>query len=254
MALHLMKLILRILARSIGGVLGKVTSRRLLALLIQEWTPATVRESLEFLFALEDEIEQGIANKALEYGSGIHPKHRLMNYHQFFIDRLEPGSSVLDVGCGRGAVAAALVHAKNVTVTGIDEVPDVIARARKAFVHERLTFVEGRVPEDLPGGHFDTVVLSNVLEHVEDRVGLLRILRESVSPEQYLIRLPLFDRHWTIPLRAELGIDYFSDSTHFAELTSEGWIKEIEAAGLQVSEYVIHFGEIWLTAVSIFTP
>ncbi|MCD6317896.1 methyltransferase [Candidatus Aerophobetes bacterium] len=32
----------------------------------------------------------------------MHPKHRLMNYHKFFIDNINEKDKILDVGCGNG--------------------------------------------------------------------------------------------------------------------------------------------------------
>jgi hypothetical protein len=70
---------------------------------------------------------------------------------------------------------------------------------------DNLHFVHGDVTRDLEGGHWDVIVLSNVLEHVADRVGLLRRLIERHGPARVLIRVPLFERHWHLPLRRELG-------------------------------------------------
>ena len=49
----------------------------------------------------------------------LHPKHRLMNYHQFFLDHIRPTDRVLDIGCGNGALAYDLAG-KTAHVTGID--------------------------------------------------------------------------------------------------------------------------------------
>jgi len=35
---------------------------------------------------------------AIKTEDGLHPKHRLMNYHQFFIDNVSPEDRVLDIG------------------------------------------------------------------------------------------------------------------------------------------------------------
>ena len=36
--------------------------------------------------------------------AGIHPKHRLMNYHKFFVDNIDE-NDVVDIGCGNGALS-----------------------------------------------------------------------------------------------------------------------------------------------------
>ena len=41
---------------------------------------------------------------AIRAEGGLHPKHRLMNYHKFFVDNVSPEDTVLDMGCGNGAL------------------------------------------------------------------------------------------------------------------------------------------------------
>jgi hypothetical protein len=89
------------------------------------------------------------------------------------------------------------------------------------------------------------VVLSNVLEHIEHRVDFLHGLVAAASPRQILIRVPLFERDWKIAMRAQLGIGYFSDPTHYIEHTIEEFAAEIDAAGLEITEKLTAWGEIW---------
>ena len=67
-----------------------------------------VRISIKNLFLIKDKLDWIINERALKYGDGIHPKHKLTNYHQFFIDRIKNGQNVLDVGCGNGAVSISI--------------------------------------------------------------------------------------------------------------------------------------------------
>ena len=62
-------------------------------------------QSLKFLFKLDTMLYHLQGQTAIIYDGGIHPKHRLMNYHDFFIKRITPSDRVLDIGCGNGAVA-----------------------------------------------------------------------------------------------------------------------------------------------------
>ena len=54
------------------------------------------------------------------YGQGVHPKHRLMDYHRFFISRIQHSDHVLDIGCGIGAVAYDVAVSTGASVIGID--------------------------------------------------------------------------------------------------------------------------------------
>ena len=202
--------------------------------------------ALARLFALWDDLDLMINERATAYGNGVNPKHRLTNYHAFFVERIPEGSRVLDIGCGIGAVARSIAEGvPGVHVTGIDADARTLIQAQAQALPTNLNFIVGDARRDLPAEHWDVIVLSNVLEHVEDRVGLLRRLIERHAPGRLLIRVPLFERHWHLPLRRELGIGYFSDPTHEIEHTLEQFDAEIAAAGLITVERLTQWGEIW---------
>ncbi len=130
-------------------------------------------------------------------------------------------------------------------VTGIDSDPAQIASARSGDNPANLEFLVGDALADLPEGPWDTIILSNILEHIDARVDFLRRLIDTLTPGQVLIRVPLFERDWRLPLRRELGMDYFSDPTHHIEHTLAEFESEAEAAGLVITERVTLWGEIW---------
>jgi trans-aconitate methyltransferase len=103
------------------------------------------------------------------------------------------------------------------TVVGVELDQKRLSQARSGEVPANLSFVEADARHNLPAGPWNVVVLSNILEHIEDRVGFLRDIVRQASPEKILIRVPLFERDWKLPLRRELGIGYFSDAEHFIE-------------------------------------
>lgn len=185
---------------------------------------------------------------AIRYDDGVHAKHRLTRYHDFFVERVQPGDRVLDVGSGKGELAHDLVARAGAEVVGIDNDPRHLAFARERFVDDRLTFVEGDALSALPAGHFDVVVLSNVLEHVPDRVALLRRLVEEATPARVLVRVPALARDWTVPLREEVGLPHFSDPGHHVEYDVETLTRELAEAGLRVTELLQVWGEIWAVA------
>ena len=77
--------------------------------------------SIKNLFLIKDNLDWIINERALKYGNGIHPKHKLTNYHQFFVDRIIDGENVLDVGCGNGSVAISIAKKLSKSfITGID--------------------------------------------------------------------------------------------------------------------------------------
>jgi 2-polyprenyl-3-methyl-5-hydroxy-6-metoxy-1,4-benzoquinol methylase len=95
----------------------------------------------------------------------------------------------------------------------------------------------------------DVVILSNVLEHIEKRIDFLRKIQERCQPDYFLIRVPMYERDWRIPLQDELGLDYFLDSTHFIEYRFEELEKELGEAGLKIETVKIGWGEYRVKAL-----
>jgi ubiquinone/menaquinone biosynthesis C-methylase UbiE len=85
--------------------------------------------------------------------------------------RLEPGQSVLDIGCGTGSLAIAAKRrvGPSGSVHGIDASPEMIARARKkaAKAGVDVTFTNDVVEElPFPDDQFDTVLSTLMLHHL----------------------------------------------------------------------------------------
>ena len=215
-------------------------------LMLVESRAARPETALGRLFALADDLERLTNERATALGGGVHPKHGLTGYHDFFVDNVAPGSRILDVGCGIGEVARSLAgRVPDAEVTGIDSDPAMVARARRMDNPANLRFAHGDAAGDLPDGRWDAVVLSNVLEHMDDRVAVLQELARKTAADRLLIRVPLFERHWQVPMRRRLGIPYFSDPTHRIEHTLEEFRGEIADAGLEIETLHTLWGEIW---------
>lgn len=203
------------------------------------------KEALRELLTIDADMSGLIDEAAMAYDGGVHAKHRLMRYHDFFVDRLTAGERVLDIGCGYGAVAFSMASRAGAQVTGIDMDADNVAKARRRFAHANLRFVAGEAPRDIPQEQFDTVVISNVLEHIEHRVAFIHEVQERVSPKRWLIRVPMFNRDWRPALRQEIGLFPYGDPTHYTEYTRESFEAEMAEAGFALQHLQINWGEIW---------
>lgn len=198
------------------------------------------------LLLLRDKIDWIINERAMVYGEGEHPKHRLTDYHQFFIDRIKHAESVLDVGCGYGAVSRSIARAHpDSNVVGIDHDTTRLAKARDFENLSNLKFIYGDATREVPAGDWDVVILSNVLEHIDERVIFLKALSLNTRAKRYLIRVPMFERDWQMALRRELGIDFRSDPDHRIEHTTGEFLEEISQSGLDFVEMQTLWGEIW---------
>ncbi|MEO5334313.1 MAG: class I SAM-dependent methyltransferase [Magnetococcus sp. YQC-5] len=201
-------------------------------------------DAMIFLLRLDTFFYAMQGRGAVRYGNGVHVKHRLMGYHEFFVARLTPGERVLDVGCGKGELTRSMAQRGRVRVVGIDINGDSVAKAKQT-PHPDVEFRVGDALAMGDIGLFDVVTLSNVLEHLPNRPELLRRLVEQTAASRLLLRVPLFERDWRVPLKQELGVEWRLDPTHETEYTQETFAMEMRAAGLMVRHQEIRWGEIW---------
>lgn len=218
--------------------------------LIERMVQARVRtgspeEGLRSLFRMEAMMYSLEGPLAVQYGKGIHPKHGHTRYHDFFVTRIQKDERVLDVGCGIGAVAYDIAQRAGADVTGVDYNAGSILTAKQMHHHPHLQFKVGDVLELDAGTRYDTVVLSNVLEHIVERVAFLKDLRQKTGAKHFLIRVPLFERDWRVPLKKELGVEWRLDPDHKIEHTLESFKRETSEAGLSIRNIQTPWGEIW---------
>lgn len=207
---------------------------------------ASPKDTLQFLFELENRLYVLEGKTSIDYGNGIHTKHRHINYHKFFIKNLNSEEKVLDIGCGNGFMDYDIVNqVPNVKAFGIDLNKENINFARTHYSHANLKFMHGDALNALPNETFDVIILSNVLEHIEKRVEFLKKIIKQLKPKRLIIRVPVFERDWRVPLKKELGIDYRLDSTHYIEYTQEEYFEELHQAGLTAANTEFRWGEIW---------
>jgi demethylmenaquinone methyltransferase/2-methoxy-6-polyprenyl-1,4-benzoquinol methylase len=103
-------------------------------------------------------------------------------WRRFLVGRLPHDSGrVLDVATGTGLVAEALVE-RGFRVTGVDQSPEMLARARARF-DSRVELVEASA-EALPFGDasFDHLTFTYLLRYVDDPAATVRELARVVRP------------------------------------------------------------------------
>ncbi|MDD5738602.1 MAG: class I SAM-dependent methyltransferase [Candidatus Pacebacteria bacterium] len=197
---------------------------------------------LKITLAVHSYLYKAISFLAIRKEGGKHPKHRILNYHQFFLENILSQSRVLDVGCSSGELTFDLAK-KARKVVGIDLNEKYLQKAKQKNNAHNIEYILGDGASYDFKEKFNFAVLSNVLEHIEKREDFLKKI--SSIADKILIRAPLLTRDWLSVYKKETGVWYKLDKTHFIEYTKEQFIWEIEKAGLKIEKMEINFGEIY---------
>lgn len=192
---------------------------------------------------------------AVKVGGGIHPKHGILEYEKWFADRIGSDWTVVDIGSNSGTMARAMAD-KASFVYGIELDKGLVERAQRMGGKNIEYYCSDATRFDYsPLRPVDCITLSNVLEHIENRVELLRILVSAVkwrnpAEKRFLVRVPMIDRDWISVYKKKVGVEYRLDRTHFIEYTRAGLENELGSAGLRILDHQVAFGESYVVAVA----
>jgi methionine biosynthesis protein MetW len=106
---------------------------------------------------------------------------------------IEPGSRVLDLGCGRGELLAWLAANKGVSGVGIEQDQDKAAHC----IANGLSVLQGDFNDevdDYPDKRFDYVILSQTLQQVYEPARLLYSLAR--IGRRFIVSFPNFSHYW----------------------------------------------------------
>lgn len=145
--------------------------------------------------------------------------------------RLGTRLRVLDGGCGDGYWLARLSALEGLELLGVDYNPVRVERARQAAPAARVHC--GDLRRFQAQEPFDVIWLSQVLEHVEDDMGLLRQMRRLLRPEGVLILGTPNEGSW-LQQRAlrRRGTSGQTDHVHF--YTEKEVRRKVSEAGFRV--------------------
>jgi 2-polyprenyl-3-methyl-5-hydroxy-6-metoxy-1,4-benzoquinol methylase len=157
----------------------------------------------------------------------------------------ETASVLLEVGCGSGAFAANLKKVRKeagtpVDVWGVEMDADAAEQAARSLDKVLQGDVAAVLPE-LPAGHFDAVILNDVIEHVLDPESLLTSLRPLLKPGGHLVASLPNVRYFfnVVDLAVHGRWDYTDegilDRTHLRFFTRSSMIRLLEGCGYEVT-------------------
>ena len=90
------------------------------------------------------------------------------------------GKRLLDVGCGLGFLCREFADNFD-DVVGIDGSSEKINRANQINAHPNVTYIKTMFEDFNPQNKFDTIIVTNVLEHVGNAIVFLESLKEMLS-------------------------------------------------------------------------
>jgi glycosyltransferase involved in cell wall biosynthesis len=174
----------------------------------------------------------------------------LKRYNRFLWDLVGPfvGHRVLEIGSGTGLMTRFLAGRARVTATDIDR--DYVELLGRTFaghpnVDVRQLDLAAMAHNGVPSSAYDTVVCSNVLEHIEDDRAALGAIRRVLVPGGRVVLI--------IPALKGLYGEIDRAIHHYRRYSEDEIREKLGAAGLDV-EHVSYFNLVgvpgwWLNAV-----
>ena len=128
----------------------------------------------------------------------MNPKNNQMRFDlQIIASWIEPGSRVLDLGCGHGELLQYLINHKDVNGNGIERNESRVTQC----IENRLSVLQGDINEeilDYPDNTFDYVILSQTLQQVYEPDTMIRSLLR--IGKKGIVSFPNFS-HWRCRLQ-----------------------------------------------------
>lgn len=159
---------------------------------------------------------------------------RLTQVYQFLV---APGQRVLELGCGRGDLLAALKPAVGV---GVDFSEEMIRRAKQR--HPQLHFIQDDVNTFVLDEKFDAIILSDLVNDLWDVQSVFERLL-SLTTSRTRIILNSYSRLWELPLRVVEKLGLAKPTLYQNWLTVEDIANLLNLTGLEV---IRHWAEILL--------
>ncbi len=125
------------------------------------------------------------------------PNNRMRFDLQIIASWIEPGTRVIDLGCGEGELLKYLINHKNVTGSGIEHNESRVTLC----IEKGLSVLQGDINEevlDYPDNAFDYVILSQTLQQVYEPDTMIRSMLRIAK--KGIVSFPNFS-HWRCRLQ-----------------------------------------------------
>lgn len=164
---------------------------------------------------------------------------------------VRPGSKVLEIGCGHGAVTRQLVERLDCSVVAVDTNPDCADDVRASGARFVCGDIDSCETLDKLRGPYDYVLVMDVLEHLPRPDRTLNALLELAGPAaQAVITLPIVTV-WHVRLPLLRGHFTYQDSgtldrTHLRFFDLEGAQQLVADAGSELKDLRFSWNIPWL--------
>lgn len=150
---------------------------------------------------------------------------------------IQPSDSLLEVGCGDGALSGLIAKTFGCRVTGTDPSAEGIRFSQEMFKKHRLEgsflVTEGyHLP--YPDGTFDVIVLADVIEHLQNPGAMLTELKRLIKESGHIII--------TTPIRSS---EHPEDKMHVQEFFPDQLIGLCEPFFGSPSERILSHPVVW---------
>ncbi len=164
------------------------------------------------------------------------------------VDRLSPGSVVVDIGCGAGFFLRWLSKRPRLRLLGVDACEGQAACARLAapkaeiVVEDGLSFLEGKASV------FGGVFCIDIVEHIEtdeDCFRFLRGIQQALEPGGFFV--------CRVPNAAHVLGSYcrYVDLTHHRIFTTHSLRQALSVAGFRDIRFIPHRSSSWLGSLRL---
>lgn len=183
--------------------------------------------------------------------NNIHPKHEILNYQQWFADNVIEEDVILDIGSNTGNMVSMLAD-KVHYVYGIEINEALHNHAKLKVKKPNVEFIcfDATIYDYSNCKDLTVITLSNVLEHIDDRVNFLKKIVKQIpwgnkKNKKILIRVPMIDRDWISIYKKQVGVEYRLDKTHYIEYSYLDFKDELTKSNIEILNYHVQFGELY---------
>ena len=174
--------------------------------------------------------ERDVPLTAAELREGLNHLAEADGYADYLVDEIEPwiAGNIHEIGAGVGTIATRLAaRGHDIVASEFDE--EQISTLEAALApYPNAKVVAGDLFELTKTEFAHTVILANVLEHIEDDIEALRHIRDSLQPNGTVILL--------VPAHESLYSNFDRAIGHFRRYRRDDLVNRVAAAGLSVEK------------------